>query len=177
MTQKNAGLFFRPFAVSQMRSGGVNLKIEATEMECATIAVDFKLAGIKSLVSEFRLTGSSKRVKAVGKIKADIQQICVVSLDTFETILEEDIELVFVEKEGKRRQPELPESEDDGPDPIINGQIDLGAVTLEFLALGLDPYPRKPGVSFEDVQKIINEKNGPFAALGEFASDKPEGGS
>jgi len=177
MTQKNAGLFFRPFAVSQMRSGGVNIKIEATEMECATIAADFKLSGVNSLVAEFRLTGNSNRIKAVGRIEANIQQICVVSLDPFDSILKEDMEIIFADKDRKRRQTEQPESEEDGPDPIINGQIDLGEVTLEFLALGLDPYPRKPGVSFEDVQKMINEKNGPFAALGEFAADKREGGS
>ena len=34
------------------------------------------------------------------------------------------------------------------PDEIVNGQIDLGAITAEFLVLGLDPYPRKPGVDF-----------------------------
>ena len=28
-------------------------------------------------------------------------------------------------------------------------QIDLGALAAEFLALGLDPYPRKPGVAFD----------------------------
>jgi hypothetical protein len=40
-------------------------------------------------------------------------------------------------------------NEDDPPEPIVDGIIDLGAVTLEFLALALDPYPRKPGVSFD----------------------------
>ena len=35
------------------------------------------------------------------------------------------------------------------PDEIVNGKIDLGAVAAEFLALGLDPYPRKPGVDFD----------------------------
>ena len=35
------------------------------------------------------------------------------------------------------------------PDEIVNGQIDLGALTAEFLVLGLDPYPRKPGVDFQ----------------------------
>ena len=32
----------------------------------------------------------------------------------------------------------------DPPDEIVNGRIDLGRVTAEFLALGLDPFPRKP---------------------------------
>ena len=37
---------------------------------------------------------------------------------------------------------------EDAPDPIVDGKIDLGALAAEFLALGLDPYPRKPGVAF-----------------------------
>ena len=37
----------------------------------------------------------------------------------------------------------------DPPDPIIGGKIDLGALASEFLALGLDPYPRKPGAKFQ----------------------------
>ena len=36
-------------------------------------------------------------------------------------------------------------ADEDEPDPIIDGKIDLGALTAEFFALGLDPYPRKPG--------------------------------
>ena len=49
------------------------------------------------------------------------------------------------------------------PDPIVGGRIDFGALTAEFLALGLDPYPRKPGVSFEAVQ--AGEDPRPFDAL------------
>ena len=39
----------------------------------------------------------------------------------------------------------------DIPDPIVGGRIDFGVLTAEFLALGLDPYPRKPGMAFEPV--------------------------
>ena len=35
---------------------------------------------------------------------------------------------------------------EDAPDPIVDGKIDLGALAAEFMILGLDPYPRKPGV-------------------------------
>lgn len=45
----------------------------------------------------------------------------------------------------------------------MNGRIDLGALTAEFLALGLDPYPRKPGVDFEPVAS--GPESGPFDAL------------
>ena len=33
---------------------------------------------------------------------------------------------------------------------ILNGVIDLGEMVAETLALDLDPYPRKPGVSFDE---------------------------
>ena len=35
-----------------------------------------------------------------------------------------------------------------GPSIYQNGRIDLGAIVAEHLALGLDPYPRTPGVDF-----------------------------
>jgi hypothetical protein len=52
-------------------------------------------------------------------------------------------------------------------DPIIDGQIDLGALAAEFLALNLDNYPRKPGVMFE-AANAGGEASGtdsPFAVL------------
>ena len=55
----------------------------------------------------------------------------------------------------------------DRPDPILSGQIDLGALAAEFLALNLDLYPRKPGVTFEDtnVGGKASGKDSPFAVL------------
>jgi hypothetical protein len=56
---------------------------------------------------------------------------------------------------------------EDLPDPIVAGRIDLGALVAEFLALGLDPYPRKPGVEFAEPQGAAHEPVGesPFAKL------------
>ena len=36
------------------------------------------------------------------------------------------------------------------PIRVIDGKIDLGALAAEFFALGLDPYPRKPGAIFDE---------------------------
>ena len=55
---------------------------------------------------------------------------------------------------------------EDPPDPIVDGKIDLGALAAEFLALGLDPYPRKPGVAF-DPPEPQGGRDSPFAALAE----------
>ena len=37
----------------------------------------------------------------------------------------------------------------DEAEPLIGGSVDLGALATEFLILGLDPYPRKPGAVFQ----------------------------
>ena len=54
------------------------------------------------------------------------------------------------------------------PEPLVGGVVDLGALATEFLILGLDPYPRKPGAVFEAPQDV-NRDQGPFAALGRLA--------
>jgi len=59
----------------------------------------------------------------------------------------------------------------DPPDEIVNGRIDLGALTAEFLALGLDPYPRKPGVSFDETA-ASDRSDSPFAGLERLRRDE-----
>ncbi len=53
--------------------------------------------------------------------------------------------------------------EGDQPDPIVGGHIDLGALAAEFLTLGLDPHPRKPGAQFEEPAPAAPDAH-PFAA-------------
>ena len=59
---------------------------------------------------------------------------------------------------------------DDPPEAIRDGVIDLGAVATEFLLLGLDPYPRKPGAVF-DAPPAGDPKSHPFAALAALKKD------
>jgi hypothetical protein len=56
-------------------------------------------------------------------------------------------------------------TDEDEPDPIIDGKIDLGALTAEFFALGLDPYPRKPGAALDEEPANTEGTDSPFAAL------------
>jgi hypothetical protein len=53
---------------------------------------------------------------------------------------------------------------DEPPDEITDGQIDLGALAAEFLMLGLDPYPRKPGADFS-FEGDGQDRESPFGAL------------
>jgi hypothetical protein len=81
-------------------------------------------------------------VAADGLLRARVVQTCVLSLDPFESAIEERFALRFV--------PEGSESPTIDPDaideiPYRGTMIDLGEAAAEQLALALDPYPRAPG--------------------------------
>jgi hypothetical protein len=88
-------------------------------------------------------------------------------LEPFETVLEEPVSMRFSEHASADGSAEASVShdadEEDLPDPIVNGKVDVGAVTAEFLSLGLDPYPRKPDSDFRYEEDAGKEN--PFAAL------------
>ena len=77
--------------------------------------------------------------------------------------------------ESVEATPEVEVSiDDDAPDPIEDGRIDLGQYAIEQLALTLDPFPRKPGAEF--VQPPEPVEISPFAVLKAFkAPDDSQG--
>ncbi len=60
------------------------------------------------------------------------------------------------------------------PDEIVNGHIDPAALAVEFLILGLDPYPRKPDADFPEI-KVGEDTISPFAALKSLKTDEGKG--
>lgn len=171
-----------PVRVETIKPRGTIVTVSAAPEQRAPIAAMLGLDGIDSLEARYELARNGERVKLVGTIKASIRQICVVTLDPFPVTIETPLQLDFApevpEPPPRRRGDPGDESEidievrlneDDPPEPIIDGVIDLGAVTLEFLALALDPYPRKPGVSF-DAPAADDASESPFAALAKLKS-------
>jgi hypothetical protein len=109
-----------------------------------------------------------------GRVSATVGQNCVVTLEPLTNEVEEDIDLLFapprpVERKAgddgvAEKTSERPERSWNGPEPLVGGVVDLGALATEFLILGLDPYPRKPGAVFELPQDVKPDP-GPFVAL------------
>lgn len=134
-----------------------------------------KIAGLRDLPrfeANFDVTRRDGGLHVVGSISATVGQNCVVTLEPLANEVEETIDLVF---EQPQRLAESAENEGqhhgvkwDDPEPLVGGAVDLGALATEFLILGLDPYPRKPGAVFEPPQDAKHDQ-GPFAALGGLA--------
>jgi hypothetical protein len=167
VTPESVGPLSRPVAVDNLPAQGIEATVEATVEECAALAADFKLAAIRSLVGRYKLTGTPERVRVTGRITAAVTQVCVVTLDEFDSTLDEAVEVDFSAPDSLPLTTGESEREYEPPDEIVNGHIDLGSITAEFLALGLDPYPRKPGVDFAYEVKDDGAE-GPFAALGKL---------
>jgi uncharacterized metal-binding protein YceD (DUF177 family) len=163
---QSVGPLSRLVDVSNVPPQGTNLRIEANAEECAALAKDFKLPAIHALAAEYRIKGSAKGIHVEGRVTARVAQTCVVTLDAFDSEIEEEVEVDFAEPSGMPAEPPTEMHEYEPPDEIVNGYVDLGALTAEFLALGLDPYPRKPGVDF--TYQGDDKPDSPFAALGKL---------
>lgn len=161
----------RPVDVGRLPRGRAEVSVEASPEECAALARDFGIPAVRDLVGRFVLTGTLSRLTVTGTVEAVATQVCTVTLEPFEAPVKEPVEVVYSDA-PPAEEPE--EGRDEGapepPDPIVNGRIDFGALTAEFLALGLDPYPRKPGVSFEAPE--AEPESGPFDVLRRLRDEK-----
>lgn len=151
---------------------GETVTIEASAAERAALAAFLKLLSIERLRARLTVKRAAKGgARVTGAVEGELTQTCVVTLDPFPAAVEEEIDVRFAPRDDARegrRPSEEPEifslADEDEPDPIVDGKIDLGALAAEFFALGLDPYPRKPGVAFEPPAEPEPEAT-PFAVL------------
>jgi hypothetical protein len=166
----------RPLSLIEVPPEGLDIKIVASEAERAALAEINALSAIHALeaaVCARRWRGDGLEV--TGELRARLRQTCVVTLDEFDSEIVEPIELRFAPPKDaprprSRRHEPAPIAQnaldDDPPDPLIGGGVDLGAVVSEFLTLALDPYPRKPGAEF--MEPAPEQEDGvasPFAKL------------
>ena len=163
-----AALLKHPVRVEAIRPRGSEVVVRAEAEQLPAIAAQLGLVSVEARNGE--------RVKLDGRIAARLHQACVVTLEPFPVQLDVPVQLDFAPEEevaafARRNERDDAEIdievllyEADPPEPIVDGAIDLGGITLEFLALALDPYPRKPGASFESSAGDTGTES-PFAAL------------
>ncbi len=156
-----------PVAVEDIPETGLHVEIEAPEAVRAALRAIANLREFPRFSAVFDLTRRGTSVRVTGQVSARVGQTCVVTLEPVESNLEESVDLVFAPAlagSTKAETVDLGAQEEDSPEPLVDGKVDLGAIATEFLLLGIDPYPRKPGAEFAPV-KADDGSARPFAAL------------
>jgi hypothetical protein len=158
-----------PVAISDIPETGRHFELHADDATRTAVA---KLAGLRDLpelAAAFDVGHQGNGLRVTGQVQARVGQDCVVTLEPIENVVEEPIDLVFSSSatpppghEADKIESQVPE--DAAPEPLIGGVIDLGAIATEFLLLGIDPYPRKPGAVFQPPSEGRQPAQ-PFAAL------------
>jgi hypothetical protein len=174
--------FSRPVLVKDVSPGGTRISISAEPDERGALAALLKLPEVKRLEARFELKPWARDGLAItGVIEGEVTQICGVTLEEFEAPVREDVDVRFLGEDAKPRQEEVPgaehETDLDAPDTLLNGRVDLGALAAEHLALGLDPYPRKPELPVEETPEDEPKPatHRPFAGLDKLvAKAKPK---
>ena len=170
--------FSRPVHVDGVGADKVTFELEAHTEERRALG---RRLGLRSL-DRLTATARVKRAGAAGVVHlrvnfvADVVQSCVVTLDPVPVHIEESFELVYAPEEDipvERGEVVLTQDGEEPPEPLRDGILDLGEAVAEHLALALDPYPRKPGVSVGDVLAEVagdgeGEDGSPFAVLREL---------
>ena len=177
-TKLGPGRLTRMLVVATVSDSGLVVRLCANETECAALADAHGLVAVQTFEAGFHVWKQGpKRYEVSGVVRALVTQTCVVSLEPFETLVSAPVDVDFAPSGQPLGEPASRKmmagsaatfgGPQDPADPIINGQIDLGALAAEFLALNLDLYPHKPGVTFEDmyVGGDASGTNSPFAVL------------
>ncbi len=166
-----------PVAVAGIPDTGQHFDLAADEDTRAKLAKLAGLRALRKLEASFNVEPhGANGLHVSGHVAAAIGQTCVVTLEPLDNEVEENVALIF----APAREP-VAGTADDGtttgsvapgaPEPLVGGSIDRGALATEFLLLGIDPYPRKPGVEFKPAS-VGDAGTHPFAALAALKKDR-----
>jgi uncharacterized metal-binding protein YceD (DUF177 family) len=165
-----------PVALDDIPDTGLHMEIDADAETRAALAAHAGVREVPQLFATFDLVRLGAGVHVTGRVQARVGQTCVVTLDPIENTIDEAVDVQFVpgaDAAEAGHVVDMADEDEEPPVPLVGGKVDLGALVTEFLLLGIDPYPRKPGVEFAPPQAA--EAGGhPFSGL--EALKKPLGG-
>jgi uncharacterized metal-binding protein YceD (DUF177 family) len=162
--------FPRPINVEAMAGHGTARDIAASPDECQALAERFRLLAIDRLNASVRVRRleSGRLVRVSGHLTADVVQSCVVTLEPVPAHIEQPFAALFTDDpalldDGGEVVIDPLADEEDLPEPIVGGMIDIGELTAQHLSLALDPYPRCHDAAFAGLD---DDRDHPESARG-----------
>ncbi len=160
----------------ELSRGPVRLDLEPDPEQRGEIAKQLKLQGLPALAAKVTVKAWLDGAELTGRFDAIVEQICGVSLEPFEQRISGDVEVRVVPAGSTHAaasdggELELDPDAPDAPDVLDGDAIDVAGYVIEHLALELDPFPRKPGATFD--YEAPEVETSPFAALKKLTEPK-----
>ena len=161
--------FSYPLKIDELNQGEQLYKLNADKEELELLTEILQVPAVNSFNAEIRLKFQKKRgiLTVWGTVSANLHLISVISLDEFDKDYKADFSITY---DTNATYDDIKEIDEDIncniPDIVMNGEIDLGDIAIEQLALILDDHPRKDGEEFSSIiEDVTPVKNNPFAAL------------
>lgn len=171
--------FSLPVLVAQVPSSGKHFRIEPDQGQRHRIAEALAIVSVDQLSANIDVCPvGAEAFNVRGTLTASVVQTDVVTLEPVRQDLKETIDLTLVpaadDSPSRKQAPQEADVEGlEERDVYRGGRIDLGAIVFEHLALGLDPYPRSPGVEFSGhIEDDSAHAPSPFAVLSSLKSEK-----
>lgn len=162
--------FSDPVRLNQI-GAGLERRLEPDEAARVRIARALDLASLDAFVAELTLAPAAVGWRLEGRVRAEAVQTCGLTLEPLPVTVDQAFAVLLTEQADEADAEIEVTLDDDAPDVVEDGKIDLGQYAVEQLALTLDPFPRKPGARFEPPAQP--EEPSPFAVLKAF---KPRDG-
>jgi hypothetical protein len=171
----DAPVWSAPIPVADIPETGRRVDLAPDAATRAALAAAVGVKALPRLEVEVELSRHGQdSVRAAGRVSATVAQDCVVTLEPMQSELEETFDLLFaplalpdsrrVAGDDLAADGAAHGDTDDAPEALRDGAVDLGVIATEFLILGIDPYPRRPGAAF-DPPPADDPGSHPFAAL------------
>lgn len=148
-----------------------NYTIQAKKDDFKILADILQVPEVNSLKAEIfmKVERDKNLLFCWGHIKSELVLQSVVSLEYFPQGYDFDFENLYdLAASYDSQKEESDDLNDDLPEVIIDGKLDLADIVLEQIALHIDDYPRKSGEAFSfniefDDSDVV--KNNPFDVL------------
>ena len=102
------------------------------------------------------------------RLEANAVEFCVISGESVSGNLVESVD----ERFGPSDETgiEIAFEEENTPEPIIDGRIDLAEIIAQYLGVAIDPYPRAPGAKImqqyqDEEEEMLETRKNPFGVL------------
>ncbi|MHA1554539.1 MAG: YceD family protein [Alphaproteobacteria bacterium] len=173
-TRKKAGGAETPPVLEMVRPldgippSGHEVKVDLPAEDRALLAARYDLIEVPSMTVAATVQRTATGAHVVGEVNARVVAACVVTLAPVAQTISEHFDIEFVLEGVKRGDIEAPvlDEDEDPPEILTDGMIDLGGLFEEHFVLALEPYPRAEGAEIPEEFSSNGEPGGASAFAG-----------